>query len=767
MPWLARDAFIIAPCIFSPTKWVRRRCSMLELGEIFDYPTMVMKRLTNRQTQTLLSDTNILPQRVLLHILDQISMDSQSRSDLSITSTQHRAPPQFQLMDHIEDDYSSDTTIKHSNLSSSQQLQGLAKLDQETDSKQRNAKAAKNDDAPVPEYLWDNAIVPDGDHQKIKALSVIRLFALRWWKRHVTRDIFKWFKLRPVSNAFDEEFSKDTAAGRDCITRCSNSSWWEWDMGSRPLFWRWPEEYRRVIRDGLPPWIKGPLPRYLVPQRAEKDPAIHRVIISKLAKVREKGYIIPGTVRSLTSFFTVPKGDGDVRLVYDATKSGLNAQLWAPWFLLPTVDNHLRCLSPGYYIGDIDFSEQFVNFILHEKVQAYAGVDLTAYFTEELTQNKYVIWEHWGRCGMGFVSSPYAAVQGTLMAEEVFHRNPLDPKNIFRWDKVVLNLPGNEDYRPCDPWVYKARLNPDGGCPIVANDLKIFVDDVRTIGSSYAEGRKASRVVARLAGYLGLQDAPRKRRDPSQTPGPWAGAILNAEGDNVYVSISQERWNKAKNMINWIKSCCEKGSEIEFKPLESYRGYLIYIGRTYPAIVPYLKGIHLTLDSWRPWRAEDCWKMSMSEIRLALQHQGYESNCLSLSSKPPPKVSIANRLHDDVRALELLFSADTPPQRPVRPNKSSIASYMFGDASGSGFGSSFTIDHTLMYMHGKWNKKHAQESSNFRELSNLINAIKDAVDKDLLSRSELFVFTDNFATESTFYKGTSSSKTLFELMLTL
>ena len=167
------------------------------------------------------------------------------------------------------------------------------------------------------------------------------MFALRWWKKHVTKEFLKWLKQNSILNMPDNEYSKNIIAGRDCIARCSNSSWWEWDAGSRPLFWRWPEEYRKVIRDGLPPWIKGSMPRYLVPQRAERDPTSHKTIVFKLKKVREKGYIIPGAVRSLTSFFSVPKGDGDVRMVYDATKSGLNAQLWAPWFLLPTVDSYL------------------------------------------------------------------------------------------------------------------------------------------------------------------------------------------------------------------------------------------------------------------------------------------------------------------------------------------------------------------------------------------------------------------------------------------
>jgi hypothetical protein len=51
-------------------------------------------------------------------------------------------------------------------------------------------------------------------------------------------------------------------------------------------------------------------------------------------------------------------------------------------------------------MGDIEFSEQFLNFILHEKIQPNAGVDVTHFFEEELFSSKRVIWEHWAHCGM-------------------------------------------------------------------------------------------------------------------------------------------------------------------------------------------------------------------------------------------------------------------------------------------------------------------------------------------------------------------------------
>jgi hypothetical protein len=53
-----------------------------------------------------------------------------------------------------------------------------------------------------------------------------------------------------------------------------------------------------------------------------------------------RGYVkqvSPNLILLLMHFFSVTKGDVDIRMVYDGSKSGLNAVLWAPWFALPTV----------------------------------------------------------------------------------------------------------------------------------------------------------------------------------------------------------------------------------------------------------------------------------------------------------------------------------------------------------------------------------------------------------------------------------------------
>jgi hypothetical protein len=95
----------------------------------------------------------------------------------------------------------------------------------------------------------------------------------------------------------------------------------------------------------------------------------------------------------LTSFFSFPKGEPDIRLVYNGTQIGLNECLWAPWLKLPTIEQHLWAVEPGTYMADIDLGEQYLNFALHEKTQKY-GVNLTRYVPEELSRNTTrVIWE--------------------------------------------------------------------------------------------------------------------------------------------------------------------------------------------------------------------------------------------------------------------------------------------------------------------------------------------------------------------------------------
>jgi hypothetical protein len=83
----------------------------------------------------------------------------------------------------------------------------------------------------------------------------------------------------------------------------------------------------------------------LKPQRIDR---VNQGKIAEILKnVQSKGYIGFGHVSSLTSYFAAPKGLTDIRLVYDASASGLNSVLWAPAFSLPIANTLLDLLTPG------------------------------------------------------------------------------------------------------------------------------------------------------------------------------------------------------------------------------------------------------------------------------------------------------------------------------------------------------------------------------------------------------------------------------------
>jgi len=135
-----------------------------------------------------------------------------------------------------------------------------------------------------------------------------------------------------------------------------------------------------------------------------------------------------------------------------------------------------------------------------------------------------------------------------LHGEEQLRGDPLDPKNPFGFSQVVMNLPGSIDYKPSKPWVYKFSESTGR----IANDFFIYVDDVQVTGPFKEIMWNCTREVATHFNYLGVQDAPRKRREPKLEPGPWAGSMAITSNGKVQVMVSMDRWMIVKAMIKWI-----------------------------------------------------------------------------------------------------------------------------------------------------------------------------------------------------------------------
>jgi hypothetical protein len=209
----------------------------------------------------------------------------------------------------------------------------------------------------------------------------------------------------------------------------------------------------------------------------------------------------------------------------------------------------------------------FLNFISHKDLRALAGVDLSHYFADE---KKGALWEAWQRAAMGLRSSPYQCVQVMGMAEEIIRGDHSDPDNVFRWSHVGLNLPGSAEYDPSRPWVTKYR-SEDGR---IAADLFIFVDNLHPTGPSREEVWQAARRATSILNYLGIQDAPRKHRDSSQSPGAWTGSVVKTGAKGTFMLTSQEKWDKARLLVNEILAMLEQNpNALNRKRLEQIRGF--------------------------------------------------------------------------------------------------------------------------------------------------------------------------------------------------
>jgi len=135
--------------------------------------------------------------------------------------------------------------------------------------------------------------------------------------------------------------------------------------------------------------------------------------------------------------------------------------------------------------------------------------------------------------------------------------------------------------------------------------------------------------------------------------------------------------------------------------------------------------------------------------------------------KAPKFVKGVPWLSHDLLVLNNFFDIDKGPWRFVRDKTVHVVKYGFGDTSKAGFGSTLETKNRIPYRYGTWGSDAESQSSNFRELENLAQSLEVQNEKGSLKGSEVFLFTDNGTAESAYFKGTSSSKKLFQIVMRL
>jgi hypothetical protein len=423
-----------------------------------------------------------------------------------------------------------------------------------------------------------------------------------------------WVNKRRTKGEALTELGRDRAAIAGVLWHSTNTNWFEFHAGSRLVHLWFPIRYRKMARDGVPVYFEWPGPTTREAQPIVADAVMRAKAKEKIFKVVKRQYLLTSgiKVKSLKKYFTVPKGEEDICLVYNAT-ANLNDCVWVPTFWLPTVDSLVRALDKDSWMTDQDVGDMFLNFQLHESVKPFTGVDLSSlYKTEAETGPRWAVWD---RNLMEFATSPYNSIKMVLIAKEICrgnrHKERLgsDGKelNPFQWARIRLNLPGTKGYDPGKSWISKMRS--DGR---VACDVFSFVDDERVTGPTKELTWQASHVLASKQSSLGIQDAGRKARPCSKTPGAWAGAIVHVLALlGVCVLTSAKKWTKMKNILDkwWKLVSTHQAPKLSHKELLLDRGFLVYVTRTYPAMIPYLKGFHLTIEMWRGGRDSEGWKL--------------------------------------------------------------------------------------------------------------------------------------------------------------
>ena len=811
---------IVTHCVKQDADQIKRVLSCRELLDVYDVQTSLQQSILNLkptrlQNLVVKSITKAVPEKILFRLVSEVRS-----SCLSVVPSPSSMVKETKTVDWLK---------------------------YEEEKELNDEKASRDDDALVETKQWDWYLArnynPDlqlyimkqymeipahwylkrnqkplvctkekvitARHDKL--FSILRSYSLGRFRRKVTSSYLSYMKnkygsenflkaiplyhslrgnkrknsLRKLlkSSSISEDIVKDLDSGIEAITRSTKSSFWDWDGGSSLFYWRWPDAFVLEARDGTKPFITGDLPRYRVSQRWPKDEGIKSKMMNKWSKVIRRQYIKSGPVISLTGSFPVPKGENDIRMVYDATKCGLNSQLWSPNFMLPTIDMTLRHVNHTGWFGDIDLGEQFLNFPLHGDLRPYAGIDATE-LRQELRSIGHIpksildqdgrLFLRWERCLMGLRSSPYNATKAMGWADDCIRGDHLCCINVFRWDRFILNLPGMKSYDPAMPKGYKWNDKTQS----IAGNFETYVDDIRSSHSSEEGCVLGSRKIASTCNYLGIQDSSRKRRFPAQRPGVWCGAKTLVDETALYTSTTQEKWDRGKNIIlSWLQELRNSNDQtLSREPMMSGRGFLVHLSRTYPGIVPFLKGVHHTLESWRRGRKADGWKFSRDEWRNFLGEvsevksefkQVMKDYLAGGEKEAPTRVRAVNRLERDLVSILKIMKSKQPPLRLIRGLSLAYVLYGFGDASGAGFGSSWTSKGGTNYRFGVWGKDVAGTSSNYKELANLVHTLHTMCNEEDLSGTEVYLFTDNSTAEAAFHKGSSTSEKLHELVTNL
>ena len=630
-------------------------------------------------------------------------------------------------------------------------------------------KAARADDAPIDFAIWS---WPNESLQESRARDLARSACHSFWRLNLTREAVLWLNTSP--NSIPQEPRRNKLAIVDCLTRTSNSTFWDWLDGSTLLFWRW-EHWWKSARDGELLFHEAPPPNWK--GRSLPAPSEHYELLlrKKEQKLVHRRYLELGFVDCIVPRFGVPKGEDDIRLVWDASRNGINGTLYAPSFWMPTfrtlqelVIKWLPCSVVDYRNGnipqdptpedwriphqsDMDVGEMFLNYPLHYSERHMFGVRITTGLGDEET----TVVMRFCRLMFGGTPCPYIAVQGHARAMELAIGNHKDPRNPLHWTDAIGNFPFDKDYDPSLPRVIKVRSDGD-----MAAGTPAFVDDGRTTGVSETICDEATHRFCTRINYLGEQNASRKRRPTTTKPGAWTGKMLWTNEPHPRKGILPEKWKIQRADLLELKCLADQGINPDRSLFLSVTCRGMSQTEVYSDLRPYYKSFYNALEAWRPNRSSEGWRLEDSDI------EDFELfDKVDEKTTPPSEVQWTREVKRDLEALLLFYQAEDPEFLLVRPREKTDVIYMGGDASAAAYGAGEQHgDGNVTVWLGNWTMYESAKGSNWREAANLARALLRRITSGHFDGKEIWMATDNLVWALIANKGMSKSKGLSDIV---
>ncbi len=146
------------------------------------------------------------------------------------------------------------------------------------------------------------------------------------------------------------------------------------------------------------------------------------------------------------------------------------------------------------------------------------------------------------------------------------------------------------------------------------------------------------------------------------------------------------------------------------------------------------------------------------EVKAAAVHQLLRKMGVAHAYTPMDGLTTpVPRFKEDIDTLLQLTNFELPLLRVVRPANVVHVYYRFGDALGKRFGATLSESYGchcclgksrqvrwgVRYRIGLWTATEEEESSNYKELRNLVNTVLEEAGAGRLQDCEFFLFTDN------------------------